>query len=113
MIVFRLGLSAIVNGLETLGDSFHDVSFVFVHNLLFFRFDGAKIGRKCARELHRLVFSHHNSTSSMVTFTFTLVIQMSEVYGMYSSLGSEITRISSAGLVVGLAHNLLEQGTQQ
>ena len=56
MIVFRLGVSAIDNGIETLGDSFHDVSFVFVHNLLFFRFVGAKIGRNCARELHRLVF---------------------------------------------------------
>lgn len=56
MIGFRLGVSAIVNGLEIFGDSFHDVSFVFVHNLLFFRFDGAKIERKCARELHRSVF---------------------------------------------------------
>lgn len=110
MIVFRLGVSAIVNGFEFFGDSFHSVSFVFVHNLLFFRFDGAKIGRKCARELHRLVFSHHNSTSSKVAFT--LVIQMSEVYGLYSSLGSEITKISSAGSVVGLARSLLEHGTQ-
>lgn len=56
MIVFRLGLSAIDNGIDTFGDSFHDVSFVFVHNLLFFRFDGAMIERKCARELHGLVF---------------------------------------------------------
>jgi hypothetical protein len=58
MIGFRLGLSVIANGLEIFGDSFHSVSFVFVHNLLFFCFDGAKIERKCARELHRIVFSH-------------------------------------------------------